>query len=123
MLILPVVLGTLLLTFKLDQKMHGLYFLLVLQMSAPGLMSSPALAALLVHSGHQVYRACILARTCLDRRTAIVFKRAGRARKFAIGLIAGNRAAPSLPPSFASQRVADLSLTSRCICVAAALPV
>jgi hypothetical protein len=36
----------------------------------------------------------------LDRRTAIVFKR--RARTFAIGLIAGNRAAPALPASFAS---------------------
>jgi hypothetical protein len=60
MLILPVVLGTLFLTFKLDQKMHGLYFMLVLQMSAPGLMSSPALAALLVHSGHQVYALAFL---------------------------------------------------------------
>ena len=47
MLILPAVLGTLFLAFKLDQKMPGLYFMLVLQMSAPGLMSSPALAALL----------------------------------------------------------------------------
>jgi hypothetical protein len=48
MLILPVVLGALFLAFKLDQKMPGLYFMFVLQMSAPGLMSSPALAALLV---------------------------------------------------------------------------
>ena len=47
MLILPAVLGTLFLAFKLDQIMPGLYFMLVLQMSAPGLMSSPALAALL----------------------------------------------------------------------------
>ena len=47
MLVFPAVLGTLFLAFKLDQKMHGLYFMLVLQMSAPGLMSSPALAALL----------------------------------------------------------------------------
>ena len=88
MLIVPVVLGTLFLAFKLDQKMPGLYFMLVLQMSA-GLMSSPALAALLVPFWSSVYRACILARTRLDRRTAIVFKRAGRARTFAIGLIAG----------------------------------
>src|SRR6516164_4211770 len=47
LLVFPAVLGTLFLAFKLDQKMHGLYFMLVLQMSAPGLMSSPALAALL----------------------------------------------------------------------------
>src|SRR5262245_33271751 len=47
MLILPVVLGMVFLAFKLDQKMPGLYFMLVLQMSALGLMSSPALAALL----------------------------------------------------------------------------
>jgi len=47
MLVFPAVLGTLFVAFKLDQKMHGLYFMLVLQMSAPGLMSSPALAALL----------------------------------------------------------------------------
>src|SRR5215831_8551133 len=46
MLILPVVLGMLFLAFKLDQKMPGLYFMLVLQISAIGLMSSPALAAL-----------------------------------------------------------------------------
>ncbi len=47
MLILPAVLGMLFLAFKFDQTMPGLYFMLVLQMSAPGLMSSPALAALL----------------------------------------------------------------------------
>jgi hypothetical protein len=47
MLIVPAVLGLVLLLFRLDQRMAGLYFMLVLQMSAPGLMSSPALAALL----------------------------------------------------------------------------
>src|SRR5262249_14601352 len=46
MLILLAVLGMVFLAFKLDQKMPGLYFMLVLQMSALGLMSSPALAAL-----------------------------------------------------------------------------
>src|SRR5262252_8071689 len=46
MLILLAVLGMVFLAFKLDQKMPGLYFMLVLQMSAIGLMSSPALAAL-----------------------------------------------------------------------------
>jgi BASS family bile acid:Na+ symporter len=47
MLIVPAVLGTLFLTVGLDRSMPGLYFMLVLQLSAPGLMSSPALAALL----------------------------------------------------------------------------
>jgi BASS family bile acid:Na+ symporter len=47
MLIVPAVLGIVFLVFGLDQRMPGLYFMLVLQMSAPGLMSSPALAALL----------------------------------------------------------------------------
>jgi BASS family bile acid:Na+ symporter len=47
MLVMPAVLGTLFLFAGLDQNMPGLYFMLVLQMSAPGLMSSPALAALL----------------------------------------------------------------------------
>jgi Sodium Bile acid symporter family len=47
MLIVPAVLGVVFLAFHLDQRMPGLYFMLVLQMSAPSLMSSPALAALL----------------------------------------------------------------------------
>lgn len=47
MLIVPAMLGIVFLTFGLDQRIPGLYFMLVLQMSAPGLMSSPALAALL----------------------------------------------------------------------------
>jgi len=47
MLIVPAVLGIVFLAFGLDQRMPGLYFMLALQMSAPGLMSSPALAALL----------------------------------------------------------------------------
>ena len=45
--LVPTVLGIGFLAFGLDQSMPGLYFMLVLQMSAPGLMSSPALAALL----------------------------------------------------------------------------
>jgi sodium bile acid symporter family protein len=47
MLIVPAALGIVFLAFGLDQRLPGLYFMLVLQMSAPGLMSSPALAALL----------------------------------------------------------------------------
>ena len=47
MLIVPVALGALFLGLGLDQSMPGLYFMLVLQMAAPGLMSSPALAALM----------------------------------------------------------------------------
>lgn len=47
MLIVPAALGTLFLSLGIDKRMPGLYFMLVLQMSAPGLMSSPALAALL----------------------------------------------------------------------------
>ena len=47
MLITPALLGTLILVLGVDRQLPGLYFILVLQMSAPGLMSSPALAALL----------------------------------------------------------------------------
>ena len=47
MLVVPAILGTLFLSLGLGRSMPGLYFMLVLQMSAPGLMSSPALAALL----------------------------------------------------------------------------
>jgi len=47
MLIVPAVLGTVFMALDFEQKMPGLYLMLVLQMSAPGLMSSPALAALL----------------------------------------------------------------------------
>jgi hypothetical protein len=47
MLLVPIVLGMGFLAFGVDQSMPGLYFMLVLQMSAPGLMSSPALAGLL----------------------------------------------------------------------------
>lgn len=47
MLIVPVALGALFLGLGLDRSMPGLYFMLVLQMAAPGLMSSPALAALM----------------------------------------------------------------------------
>jgi len=47
MIVTPVVLCTLFLSLGIKQSLPGLYFMLVLQMSAPGLMSSPALAALL----------------------------------------------------------------------------
>jgi BASS family bile acid:Na+ symporter len=47
MIVTPAVLGTLFLSLGIKQQLPGLYFMLVLQMSAPGLMSSPALAALL----------------------------------------------------------------------------
>ena len=47
MLAVPTVLGTLGLMAGLGHLMPGLYFMLVLQLAAPGLMSSPALAALL----------------------------------------------------------------------------
>lgn len=47
MLVTPAITGALFLAFGLDRQMPGLFFMLVLQMSAPGLMSSPALAALM----------------------------------------------------------------------------
>jgi len=47
MLVAPAVLGTLFLSVGLDRQLPGLFFILVLQMSAPGLISSPALAALM----------------------------------------------------------------------------
>ena len=47
LLVLPVVLGLLFVGAGVNAAMPGLYFMLVLQMSAPGLMSSPAIAAML----------------------------------------------------------------------------
>jgi len=47
MLVVPVVLGSLFLAVGTKERLPGLYFMLILQMSAPGLMSSPAIAALL----------------------------------------------------------------------------
>jgi BASS family bile acid:Na+ symporter len=47
MLAVPLVLGGAFILFGIDHRAPGLYFMLVLQLSAPGLMSSPALAAVL----------------------------------------------------------------------------
>lgn len=47
MLIVPAALGALFHAVGIKESLPGLYFMLVLQMSAPGLMSSPALAALM----------------------------------------------------------------------------
>ncbi|HZQ12492.1 MAG TPA: Na+-dependent transporter [Pseudolabrys sp.] len=47
MLVTPAVLGLLFEVTGLNRNMPGLYFMLVLQMSAPGLTSAPALAALI----------------------------------------------------------------------------
>jgi BASS family bile acid:Na+ symporter len=47
MLVVPAALGLVFLLLGVQQRMPGLFFMLVLQMSAPGLMSSPALAALM----------------------------------------------------------------------------
>jgi hypothetical protein len=47
MLAVPAVLGVVFLAFGVARDMPGLFFMLVLQMAAPGLMSSPALAALM----------------------------------------------------------------------------
>jgi len=47
MLVTPAVLGALFMLTGLRDRLPGIYFMLVLQMSAPGLMSSPALAALM----------------------------------------------------------------------------
>ena len=47
MLVVPAVLGTLFFFAGVKDSLPGLYFMLVLQMSAPGLMSSPALATLM----------------------------------------------------------------------------
>ena len=52
MLVVPTVLGLGFLGLGLDRRMPGLYFMLVLQMSAPGLMSSPALAGLIGSMSH-----------------------------------------------------------------------
>jgi BASS family bile acid:Na+ symporter len=47
MLIVPLILGALFILFGMDHLSPGLYFMLVLQISAPVLTSSPALAAVL----------------------------------------------------------------------------
>jgi hypothetical protein len=47
MLVVPATLGTLFVVFGVQQRVPGLFFILVLQISAPGLISAPALAALM----------------------------------------------------------------------------
>ena len=47
MLVVPLMLGAVFVLFGIDHLAPGLYFMLVLQISAPGLTSSPALAAVL----------------------------------------------------------------------------
>jgi BASS family bile acid:Na+ symporter len=47
MLVAPLALGLVFVAFGLQRSAPGLYFIMVLQMSAPGLMSAPAIAALL----------------------------------------------------------------------------
>jgi len=47
MLATPTVLGTLFVLTGLNERLPGLYFMLVLQMCAPGLTSAPALAAII----------------------------------------------------------------------------
>ena len=47
MLVVPLILGAVFVLFGMDHLAPGLYFMLVLQISAPGLTSSPALAAVL----------------------------------------------------------------------------
>jgi len=47
MLVVPLMLGAVFVLFGMDHLAPGLYFMLVLQISAPGLTSSPALAAVL----------------------------------------------------------------------------
>lgn len=46
-LVVPLMLGAVFVLFGIDQLAPGLYFMLVLQISAPGLTASPALAAVL----------------------------------------------------------------------------
>ena len=47
MLVVPALLGLLFLALGVEARLPGLYFMLVLQMAAPGLMSSPAIASLM----------------------------------------------------------------------------
>jgi hypothetical protein len=72
MLVVPTVLGTVFLAAGIDKSLPGLFFMLVLQMSAPGLMSSPALAALM---GLDVALtlACLIAGSALTPLTASFF--------------------------------------------------
>jgi len=72
MLVVPAALGVLFLSFGLGQRMPGLFFMLVLQLSAPGLMSSPALAALM---GLDVALtlACLIVSTAITPLTASLF--------------------------------------------------
>jgi len=72
MLVVPAALGALFVALGLQQRLPGLYFMLVLQMAAPGLMSSPALAALM---GLDVALtlACLIVSTAITPLTASLF--------------------------------------------------
>ena len=123
MLVVPALLGLLFLALGVNARLPGLYFMLVLQMSAPGLMSSPALAALMgldvaltlaepdrLHRGHAAHRQPV--QPCLSRAFA---RLAVRLRPAPVPLSSPARRSP--PPSSAAspgaQRVEAQRLADR----------
>jgi BASS family bile acid:Na+ symporter len=103
-LAVPALLGLVFLAAGLREKMPGLYFMLVLQMAAPGLMSSPALAALMGLDVALTLASLILC-TALTPLTASLFSHVflgtALASPFAFGLrlfliIAGSAAAAAI---------------------------
>jgi hypothetical protein len=115
MLVVPALLGTLLLALKLDARLPGLFFMLVLQISAPGLMSSPALAALM---GLDVALtlASLIACTAVTPLTASLFSQVflghALASPFAFGLrlflyIAGSAAAAAVLRRLAGRELVE----------------
>ena len=73
MLVVPVALGVLFLRLGIGERMPGLFFILVLQSSAPVLMSMPALAAL-IGLDVALTLSCLIATTVIapvDRKSVV----------------------------------------------------
>jgi BASS family bile acid:Na+ symporter len=137
MLVTPALLGTLFVLFGLNRQTPGLFFMLVLQISAPGLMSSPALAALL---GLDVALtlASLVVCTALTPLTASLFSHiflgSALASPYAFGLkllaiIAGSAAAAAVIRRIAGcdwiaaqrERIDGLSVFAMCLFAVAAM--
>lgn len=112
MLAVPALLGLVFLACGLRERMPGLYFMLVLQMAAPGIMSAPALAALMGLDVALTLASLILC-TALTPLTASLFSHVylgtALASPFAFGLrafliIAGSAAAAAIVRRLAGRK-------------------
>jgi BASS family bile acid:Na+ symporter len=90
MLAVPAALGTLFLALGVERAMPGLYFILILQISATGLTSSPAIASLLGLDA-ALTLACLIIGSVISPLTASLFTHVFLGRALASPLFFGLR--------------------------------